>query len=264
MPTDCLHDQCDFLLWDLDARCPACGRLPVLLELQRRMARPLTIVGFGLVVGLGLAVLAQVLGALAVVGAVMVAALVAVAGFVRARQRWHSVKPATLDSRYKIAAARSTEAIERWNEVRLLRFGDTDLAHDEEMAIEEAESLAAVVVERAIHECHEVGARYVRNSLERLAVVGHKDTFASAHDVARAVAIVERYLTTLWVDSAVAAEAQARLDRYLGDRHEAQRREALIDAVAAVSLFSDHPQDFLGADLAAHRRRLEIERRLDL
>jgi|GEM_PF-3199924 len=277
MPRDCAHDHCSFFLQTDTALCPGCGRSASPSSATWLTANHQLITWFA--GGLGVVSLLVLLLAVfsvrnsLVVAIFMVAVAAAAMGFAFALRPSEPGRPqtTTIEGSYQQACDESRYWLERWTELFALA-GQIEPGHDNELLLlREALSGAADAAEDAAWRRNDYASRLITNGFDRLDhLIATQPARPSPSEQARvhaAVAIVERYLETLWIDEHLTRQTRDRLTHTPQAQQQGQLRQLassirLLDAEPHLAASRAGRGSPSAVDLDAERFRLRAERKL--
>ncbi len=280
MPHTCPHDRCTFFIRESVSQCLGCGR-------SARSPRTGLIRGDGQgVVLTTAALLGLLLGLLPMLWlaqsswlvGLVVAAIAGVVGWVVLRNQRATSTFTSVDSGYRRAVDECTLWLGTWSELFTLAADANHMPEDERLLLVEAQAAAADAAAEAASRRNDYAKRFIANGFDRL------DFLAVTRPLGRstgwetewrqAIATIEYYLETLWIDHHAADQARTRIDEFrLTHRGPAQRRSQLVQRTRTVKLFDPAP-DFdrgsvrssevinLADGVDAERFRLRAERSL--
>lgn len=170
---------------------------------------------------------------------------------------WLSVQPlrhkaaiTSLEERYQHAVDDGRHWLTTWGELRAMR---TEIVqHDERLLLDEALDAAEDAAAEAIGRRDRFASRFIANGFERLDYL-----IASGEATHDAIAVIERYLDTLWLDHEIAGRARVRLQA----GRPSLQQQRLVQTVGSITLLESSAVA-IGGDLDTHRFRLRAERRL--
>lgn len=252
MPQDCPHNRCSYFLASPTSRCPACGRR---VDPYAR-SWVAALLGAFVVLALILLPVRSTLGAGIAIIAVAVAAMA-----IAFRPRSQAAPITTLEDRYQQALTDTQYWLENWNELFALQ-AEVSPDTSEQLLLDEALAAAAEAAAEAVDRRNRYGGRFIVNGFERLdriAIAQHTVPSPEARaEIARAVATIEHYLETLWIDERVAEQAQLRLAQATAPLKDVR----VLEIAGAITLFGGSPRAIITGDVDSHRFRLQAERRL--